>query len=211
MVIQVKEVESRRGGFPDGGWEHRWLQGGQWGLKLGGDEGQGLVLHLKLLVELHGLWDERGVKLEERVVEERREVTRHLLAILEAALHAFRERLRVGHVGVLAHLGLLVVQCVHFHVAKFEQPLDEHVGELGVLVLVEPRVLEHMRTPDNTQAAAGARLVQRAHGPVEGKGDGPAGEHGERGLLHRERGAVRVSEGQAGARPRVADGLREGG
>mmetsp|Transcript_6549 Transcript_6549/g.20616 ORF Transcript_6549/g.20616 Transcript_6549/m.20616 type:complete len:272 (-) Transcript_6549:98-913(-) len=110
---------------------------------------------------------------------------------------------------VLGNLDLVRVERVHLDAVGAEEPLDEDLRELPVLVLVEPRVLEDVRRAENAQSAARARLVQRTDRPVERVRDVPAGEDGEGGLLHCEARAVRVGERQIGVGPRLRDGRGE--
>ena len=82
VLVEVEKLQSGRGGLTNGGGEDGRLQGGQGGLELRWNEGQGRLLYVEALVEGNGLGDERGIELEEAVVKELRPVPRDLVALL---------------------------------------------------------------------------------------------------------------------------------
>ena len=84
ILVKVKQFQRRRRGLANGRGEDSWLQGGQGGLKLRGDEGQRCLLDIEALVKSNGFGNERGVKLEQAVIKESRPVPGDFIALLHS-------------------------------------------------------------------------------------------------------------------------------
>mmetsp|Transcript_38259 Transcript_38259/g.113726 ORF Transcript_38259/g.113726 Transcript_38259/m.113726 type:complete len:257 (+) Transcript_38259:539-1309(+) len=158
--------------------------------------------HVELFVERNRLGDEGGVEAEEAVVEESREVLRHLLRVLEAAAHPPGQRLRVGHLVVFAEVRVVGVKRVHLEAVRMGEPAHKHVDHLCVVVLVDPVVVQHQARAEHAHPPRRASRPclarpQRAHGPIERQREGAGRQHREGRLLHRERRAVRKDKREA--------------
>mmetsp|Transcript_11853 Transcript_11853/g.37656 ORF Transcript_11853/g.37656 Transcript_11853/m.37656 type:complete len:397 (+) Transcript_11853:42-1232(+) len=193
-LVQVEHVERGRRGLPQRRGEDRGLQRRQRRLELRGDEGERRLLHVELLVQPHRLGHQARVELEEGVVEEGREVPREGLALLQAAAEALGQGLGVGQLLVFGHVGLVGIHVVQLDLRVPLEPAEEEVHELVVLLLVEPRILEDLRAAHYRQAPRALLVPHSADRPVHRVGDLAAREDRDRGLLHGERGPVRVHE-----------------
>ena len=162
LVVQVEEIKRWRRRLAQRWREDSGLKRRERMFELGRDERKRLVLDVELRVQGNRLWYEGGVKLEERVVKEGREILGDFLRLLQAAENALGERLGIRQLVVLGDVRIFRVVRIHNHVSARE-PAHKHIEQLCVLVLVHPIIMKHARRAEQAHPAgrAGAAGFER--------------------------------------------------
>mmetsp|Transcript_6874 Transcript_6874/g.10222 ORF Transcript_6874/g.10222 Transcript_6874/m.10222 type:complete len:461 (+) Transcript_6874:73-1455(+) len=204
VLIQVELVQCRRRGLPHGRREAGGLRARLRTLELRRDERERLVRHPQQLVAAHRERDEVCVEAEQTQVEELGEVPGQRLHALQARLQGRRQRLHIRDGRVVRDVGVGPLGG-HVQLQLAQQPEEQQVGQLGVLLLVQPVVPEQLRRPQHHQPAPlPARLEHRlglphrTQRPIHGVRHGSGRQQRNGRPLHIQRGPVRVHEGQLG-------------
>jgi len=187
LLVQVLQFETGVGQFLDARRENSRLQRRHGCLELGCDQGEGFVFEVQALVEIHCIGHQRGVELEELVVEQLGEVEGQFFPLLQTTLDGLRKHPHVRHLGHLVFSLLVVVVVVDIHIGFGQQPADQGVKEFRVLLLLYLGVLEYFGGADHAEAAAFvAWHIEGTDGAVGGLTDGARVHDGESGFHRSE-------------------------
>jgi len=196
LLVQVVQVQTGGRQLLQRRREDRRLQRWHRRLELWRNQRQRLVLHADRLVELQRVGDQISVVLVQLLVEERGEVFGQLVGLLQAGAQAVGEGGDVGHVVVLAELGLVLDALLEVALVV-EQPPKEGLLDLLVVLLLEELVVEELNRAHDHELALAGTHVEGGDGAVGGEADGPTGEERTAGLADVDGGSVGVDELEA--------------
>mmetsp|Transcript_62256 Transcript_62256/g.111264 ORF Transcript_62256/g.111264 Transcript_62256/m.111264 type:complete len:251 (+) Transcript_62256:2-754(+) len=156
LLVKVEQVKRRGRRLTETWRKDRWLERWHWSLELRRYQRERLMLNAQLIIKFDCLRDEVCVKLKQAIVKELREITRQSLILLQAAPQVHGQALRVRDVVVLAELGLLPVGEAQVAVTHVEQPLQQRLEDILVLLKLKEVIVQH---PHRAHDADSARAL----------------------------------------------------
>ena len=134
LLIQIKQIQTRWRQILHAWQEHGRLQLGHGRLELGRNQRQRLMLDRERLEQVNRFGHQVSIKLVQVVAEQRGEIFRHFLGLLEAGAETVCQGCNVGHVVMLCDLGVFFDVALKFGVAVIvQQPFEK--GLLNFLVV----------------------------------------------------------------------------